>query len=516
MCKRLLICLSVLLLAGTQSFGAIGIFDFAKDINAPGGSSSYDGGTDTYLITAGPGRDIWEKSDAFHYLYSMTTGSVRLSADFEWVASRDANAKMGVMVRAPATLGSEAERRAVNYFSMAKRPEEQAIMQGRDSSGGTLATTPDEYSYNDGLLRRPYWSWGVQPYRLGIQRVWCGPYPVVETLVDEGYGGGWEVISERPILAYNLYNPVQSNYKNIMIGIAVTAHTTTAGVTTIAEASNVEYLNSNKGDTVGLISKLPTVKNPSAEPCSDIKGFYIRTVQLGTSPSTNAADYWNWRTMADLLDNENIDEFNPLSGPGGPEPWVSKRWRIEPYVNLYDSGTRGQFNGTGGGSGMDVDPLDAAYKDQSYPRIDPFDQSGTANPVGGDVDTYFATQVDACIHLTAGYHVIGINSDDGTRLVIGDVEIRTALNRSPYNTDFLFYAEETGWYNLLAQALQITGGAGLELQEVIADAASPNGLRRILLGDTARGGSEVRIPEPATIALLGLGGLSLLGIRRKR
>ncbi len=64
--------------------------------------------------------------------------------------------------------------------------------------------------------------------------------------------------------------------------------------------------------------------------------------------------------------------------------------------------------------------------------------------------------------------------------------------------------------------LQITGGGSLELQEVVADLTSPNGLRRILLGDTARGGSEVRIPEPATVALLGLGGLSLLGIRRKR
>jgi hypothetical protein len=400
---------------------------------------------------------------------------------------------------------------------MAKRPEEQAIMQGRDSSGGTLATTPDEYSYNDGLLRRPYWSWGVQPNRLGIQRVWCGPYPVVETLVDEGYGAGWEVISERPILAYNLYDSsLSGNYKNVQIGIAVTAHTTTAGVTTIAEASNVEYLNSEKGDTVNLISKLPTVKNPSPEPCNDRNGFYIRTVQLGTLPPANA-DYWNWRTMADLLDNDYIDEStNPLKGPGGPTPWLSGRARVEPYVNLYDSGSRGAFNGTGGGSGMDVDPLDAAYKDQSYPRIDPFDQSGTANPVGGDVDTYFATEVTACIHLTAGYHVIGINSDDGTRLVIGDVEIRTALSRGVYNTDFLFYAEETGWYSLLVQALQITGGGSLELQEVVADLTSPNGLRRILLGDTARGGSEVRIPEPATVALLGLGGLSLLGIRRKR
>ena len=517
MCKRLLICLSVLLLAGTQSFAAVGIFSYDKDVNSVGAPSTEADGK--YLITAGPGRDIWERSDAFRYLFNTTTGSARLSADFEWVASRDANAKMGVMVRAPAT-SADLERRSVNYFSMAKRPEEQAIMQGRDYSGATNGTTQDEYSWNEGFLRRPYWSWGVQPNRLGVQRVWCGPYPVVEALVDEGNGAGWEVISARPILAYNLYSPT-GNYKNMQIGIAVTSHHATAPVT-IAEASNVEYLDSLNGDTVELITKLPTVKNPSSEPCSKTKGFLIRTVQVGVTlpPTADQADWWNFRTIADLLDNEVIDDTtNPLAGPGGPNPPLGPRQRVEQYVNLWDSGTRGQFNAAGTNLGsMDWDPVydptkkETDYRDQTYPRVDPFAQPNT----GGDVDTYFATEVTACIHLTAGYHVIGINSDDGTRLTIGGVEISTAMNRGVYNTDFLFYAEETGWYNLRAVQLQITGGGAFELQEVVADLASVNGLRRILLGDTARGGSEVRIPEPATVALLGLGGLTLLGIRRKR
>jgi hypothetical protein len=52
------------------------------------------------------------------------------------------------------------------------------------------------------------------------------------------------------------------------------------------------------------------------------------------------------------------------------------------------------------------------------------------------------------------------------------------------------------------------GGASIELHEVLADGT------RVLLGDVDAGASAVVIPEPATIALLGLGCMAL--IRRKR
>jgi hypothetical protein len=54
------------------------------------------------------------------------------------------------------------------------------------------------------------------------------------------------------------------------------------------------------------------------------------------------------------------------------------------------------------------------------------------------------------------------------------------------------------------------GGSDLELYEVFSDGT------RILLNDLNGGGSAVYVPEPATIALLGFGGLAMLRVRRKR
>jgi hypothetical protein len=72
----------------------------------------------------------------------------------------------------------------------------------------------------------------------------------------------------------------------------------------------------------------------------------------------------------------------------------------------------------------------------------------------------------------------------------------------------MFEAPTTGIYEFEAVGYEEGGGAYLELYEWLPDGSM------ILIG--AEGGSPVYVPEPATIALLGFGGLSLLRIRRKR
>ena len=70
----------------------------AADIGAPAiaGSTSYSSGT--YTIKAA-GRDIWDTSDQFHFVYQQVTGDVELVARVASITNTNSWAKAGVMVR---------------------------------------------------------------------------------------------------------------------------------------------------------------------------------------------------------------------------------------------------------------------------------------------------------------------------------------------------------------------------------------------------------------------------------
>jgi hypothetical protein len=203
-----------------------------------------------------------------------------------------------------------------------------------------------------------------------------------------------------------------------------------------------------------------------------VPGFLIRTIQ-----AVNGAG-WGYTGMKRLLKYGFVGTTAPKP-KDFPVPIRAQveGTRISQSVNLSDSGGLGYFSSDNG------------YPDETYPGVDPF-ESPAGDPGSGDDDDNFATEVLACIYLTAGDHIIGANSDDGTIIRVGGVKIgQTDEFKGASNVDFTFEVDEDGWYDFRAQSLEGTGGAAFELHEVLSDDT------RILLGDVDQGGSEVMVPS---------------------
>ena len=472
MCKRLLLFVSILLLAGAPNvFGAVGVFDFTADIGDPkviGSTQLHWNFNDRYMITAG-GADIWGGSDQFHYAYNEVSGDIRLSASPTWQAAGDNDwSKIAVMLRDSVAANSI-------HYSAATRggPGDNAVGDLGDSAFAQMRNSTGSGS---GTVD---W-WGAIPERIGVQRVTVDGWSFVESLVDQG--SGWETIDMR---LGNLPND------NILAGIAVVSHDNDYAVQ--AWIDDVEY------DTnPSLIAPLPSVLigDPLPEVCGDMPGFKVKVVHMPQDWTFWGTRDENYDQAEHLVKNNGFDNY---FGAGEFAPGTEIGSRVVELVNLADDGGTWDFH------------ADNGYPDERFPGIDEFPNDWVYPEVDADGDDQFAVLVEACIELTEGLHVIGGSFDDGVLIRIGDVEIgrNTSWNQ---RSAFLFEAPTDGVYEFEAVGYEIGGGAFLELYEYFPDGT------RILLGDLAGHelASAVFIPEPATIALLGFGGLSMLRIRRKR
>jgi len=464
MCKRLLVCFVVLLLAGAQSFAAnpVGIFDDTMDVGTAGNPRGIGivqqllGGGDNYRLTGG-GSDVWDSQDHMLFAYKGLSGDWRMSADFAWQTAGDWWSKTGVMVRA-----STAAESAYwgTMITNTLQGHNETVFQGRNS------TWEGSWGNSTGQVGTPA--------RLGIQRFDIGyaNISIVESIAD--FGSGWQMLG----------NAVTMNLPQTAVyGAFLTSHNNDWMAQ--ANVSNVSYQQNP-----AMFTKITTVDNPGGN-CMQQPGFMVRTIQR----SPWATGSWGYDQMNELLSTGSCGgELGYQDYPPGK--------RIEQLVNLFDNdGGHGAFS------------ADNGYPDHSFPGLhpEPWKTIPSGDPLyDNGVDNY-ATEVIACIQLTAGYHIIGANSDDGTIIKIGGIEIgRTGEWKGDSTVDFLFKVLTAGLYTFEARMLEGGGGSSLELHEVLADGT------RILLGDVDHGGSPVYVPEPATVALLGLGGMSLLGIRRKR
>jgi hypothetical protein len=448
MFKRSLVCLIVVLLVSATSFAAVGQFDTTENIGYENegfdpGWTTYDPTTSSYMVTGG-GGDIWDNYDQFTYAYKSVTGSIRMTANYQWIDKGQFPndwGKMGAMLRYTTDPRSQhmtsAMRIAGDYIGVQLRSNYDG------GSGG----------YGD------IWGGLSQPIGLGIERIQYGVLNVVTPLYNNG--AGWQSFGSTIVTGMP---------DTVLFGASVGSHANWRWSMATAKVTDVTF-----GE--------PIVPKPGPATCTPPanRGFLIRTLKW--DDFYGAPPYWGYGAMDEALDTGMVAGI----------ACIEEGTRLDPYVNLYDSGGRGNFTGD---------------TEVSYPGIDAYTVN-PGEPADGDDDDNTATEILACIHLTAGYHIIGINSDDGGILKIGDVEIgRTGEWKGSSDVDFLFSVDTEGNYPLSVRHMEGGGGASIELSYVLKDGS------RILLG--AAGGPEVyAVPEPATIALLSLGGL-LLGIRRKR
>jgi len=466
MSKKLLLLVVSLLLAGAPNvFASVGVFDFTADIGNPLGiGQTIQTGADDYLIYAG-GTDIWGNADQFHYSYNQVTGNVRVSASFAWqcVGWNDW-AKMGVMLRESTNADS------VHYSSLTRKGGGDPWALAGSDGDGIFAQRRESTAAGSGSTD----NWDALPNaRIGVQRINSGPYEIVQALVDRG--SGWQ--------AY--WTGLRDLPDTILAGVAVTSHDDAWIVS--AYANNVEF-----DSAPGLVGV--KTADPLAAACGDKLGFMVTGAKMpdgwtfwdegdGSYPSA-------YRQAEYLTKNSGMTGYIPDDPTEYPSAQFGTEYRA--LVNLHDSGGRWVY-----------------ANDASFPGIDAFQQE-TTDPADGDDDDQFAVLVEGCIELTAGLHIFGGVLDDGVMMRIGGVEIGRT-NAWDETGQWLFEAPVAGVYSLEAIGFEMGGGAQLELYEYLSNTSM------VLLGDVANGASPVYcVPEPATIALLGFGGLSMLRIRRKR
>jgi hypothetical protein len=165
------------------------------------GSFGYDPATKIYTVTGG-GADIWDKADAFHYVYKQLSGDGEIIAQVVEIGGPSANEwrKVGVMIRESLDAGSRHALMAVSPGA-----SHGLAFQYRDKSGNSNS----EHGVDNATA--PYW---VKLVRRGDEFTgYHSPDGITWTMKDPA---GVERDAANPVTI--------EMGPNVYIGLAVSSH----------------------------------------------------------------------------------------------------------------------------------------------------------------------------------------------------------------------------------------------------------------------------------------------------
>ncbi|HYM22069.1 MAG TPA: Ig-like domain-containing protein [Vicinamibacterales bacterium] len=96
------------------------------------GSASFNG---TAFAVAGSGKDVWDTSDQFQFVFQQITGDSEIVARLDSLAGSNAWAKAGVMIRATLAANS------AHAFALVSRSNGVRFQRRRQTSGSSTSTT---------------------------------------------------------------------------------------------------------------------------------------------------------------------------------------------------------------------------------------------------------------------------------------------------------------------------------------------------------------------------------------
>jgi len=229
------------------------------------GNFSCDSATGHYTVTGG-GADIWDKADAFHYVFKSLEGDGEIIARIEEIGGPSTNEwrKVGVMVRESLDADSRHAFMAVTPGS-----SHGLAFQYRDKSG----TSHSEHGVDN--IKAPYW---VKVVRRGNKFTgYHSPDGITWTMKDSS---GAESDAMNPVT-------IEMNSK-VYIGLAVTSHEASAMC-----ASVFSNVSTNGAVTGSWMSQ--DIPSNAAEPLYVAMEDKTGRIKAVTHPDANAVQTDKWQ-----------------------------------------------------------------------------------------------------------------------------------------------------------------------------------------------------------------------------